>query len=307
MQHTAGTLTISMVFILVLTSCGPGQLLGSKPTVTPSPTATSTPTLTPTPTFTPTAKPTETATPTFTPTATSTATATTTPTATPTTTPPPPPTATPQPQAIVTGDKINLRSGPGTVYPVVSQASKGTALNVLARNNDASWYKVEASVQEAWVSASLVRLSVESAAIPVAASIPPTPIPVAGIGVRRADIQRSFEKVGFQFGAVTQSGGQPVVKGSLALYEIELRGPAEDLTSAQLRIYAASNEDVGALLLALFLVHVVPGQDLEAIVNWMSQNTSAAVSTGIQKKWGRVWLAVSTESLWMVVEAKATP
>lgn len=315
MQHKTGTLIILMVFILALTSCGPGQLFGPKPTVTPSPTATSTPTptptqtLTPTSTFTPTTKPTETATPTFTPTATSTATATTMPTATPTTTATATttPTATPQPQAIVTGDKINLRSGPGTVYPVVSQASKGTALNVLARNNDASWFKVEASVQEAWVSASLVRLSVESAAIPVAASIPPTPIPVAGIGVRRADIQRSFEKVGFQFGAVTQSGGQPVVKGSLALYEIELRGPAEDLTSAQLRIYAASNEDVGALLLALFLVHVVPGQDLEAIVNWLSQNTSAAVSTGIQKKWGRVWLAVSTESLWMVVEAKATP
>lgn len=309
MQHKTGTLIVSMVFILALTSCGPGQLLGPKPTVTPSPTATSTPTLAPTSTLTPTSTftPTATATPTFTPTSTSTATATATRPATPTAPPSPSPTATPQPQAIVTGDNINLRGGPGTVYPVVGQAAKGTALNVLARNDDASWYKVEAKAPEAWVSASLVRLSVESAQVQAAAFLPPTPIPVVGLGLTRAEIQQSFEEVGFEFGTVAQSGGQPVVKGELGLYDIELRGPANNLTSAQMRIYASGDSEIGGLLLALFLAHVAPSQDLAAIGNWMSDNSSAALSTGIQKKWGGVWLSVSSESIWLVVEAKATP
>lgn len=58
-----------LVFILILTSCGPGKLFG--PTITPSPTNTSTPTYSPTPT--------STSTPTFTTTPTSTATLTSTP------------------------------------------------------------------------------------------------------------------------------------------------------------------------------------------------------------------------------------
>ncbi len=307
MCRNSTVLMVLLMLSMILSSCGPGQLLGPKPTATPTATATSTVTPTSTATQTPTATSTPTATPTSTPTATPTPTATFTPTATPTATASPSPTAPPQPQAIVAGDNINLRGGPGTVYAVVGQAAKGTALNVLARNGDASWYKVEATAPEAWVSAGLVRLTVESAQVPVAASIPPTPIPVAGLGVSRAAIQQSFEDVGFTFGGVTQSGGQPVVKGTLALYDIELRGPADNLTSARIRIYGSSNQDVGALLLALFLAHTVPGQDLTAIGNWMSQNTSAAITTGIQKKWGRTWLAVSSEGLWLVVEAKARP
>lgn len=55
-----------LLFALIFTGCGPGQLFG--PTVTPTSTATATPTNTPTPsptfTLTPTATPTETATPT---------------------------------------------------------------------------------------------------------------------------------------------------------------------------------------------------------------------------------------------------
>lgn len=73
-----------IVTSLPLTSCGPGQLLGPKLTMTLAPTATNT--VTPTLTHTPTSTATLTATPTSTPTATSTSTATFTPTATPTAT-----------------------------------------------------------------------------------------------------------------------------------------------------------------------------------------------------------------------------
>lgn len=77
-----------IVVSLALTSCGPGQLLGPKPTVTPTPTVTSTVTPTPTPTSTSTATPTSTSTKTVTPTR------TLTPTPRPTHTPTPDLTAT---------------------------------------------------------------------------------------------------------------------------------------------------------------------------------------------------------------------
>jgi hypothetical protein len=56
------TVFLSLLSILILPACGPGQLFG--PTLTPTPTSTSTPTLTPTPTITPTATATHTASPT---------------------------------------------------------------------------------------------------------------------------------------------------------------------------------------------------------------------------------------------------
>ena len=81
MNRKRTTLVISCLALsLIISGCGPGQLLG--PTLTPTPTSTATPTLTPTPTLTLTPTPTLTLTPTLTPTATPTITPTFTPTAT---------------------------------------------------------------------------------------------------------------------------------------------------------------------------------------------------------------------------------
>lgn len=192
------------------------------------------------------------------------------------------------------------------MYPVVDQAKKGEQLTVMARNGDSSWYKVEMNSPQAWVAATLVQLSGDSSDVPVADFIPPAPTPVAGIGVSRAEIQESFERAGFEFGAVKQTGGQPLVTGALGSYEVELRGPANNLTSARIRIYTLGNSDVGGLLAALFLANVAPA-DIGAIGTWMSENSRTAATTGIQKKWGQTWITVSMDGLWMVIEAKASP
>lgn len=303
-----------IVSSLALLSCSPGQAPAAAP---PSPavseTATDAPTGTPSPTFTATATSTSTPTVTPTPTWTSTRTATSTPTATftatatPTATASPSPTEPPKPQAVVISDNINLRAGPGTVYAVVGRAAKDEALNVLARTKDASWYKVVAKAPEAWVLATLVRLVGQKDDIPVAALLPPTPVPVAGIGVSRAEVQESFASVGFTFGAVTESGGQQLVTGALGPYELELRGPSANLTSARFRLDIINNPSVGGMLLVLFLANTFPGQDLNAIADWMSVNTSAAMTTGISKKWGRVWLKVGVSGTSMIAEASTTP
>lgn len=163
--------TIALILCLVvLTACGqPAPTTTSAP-VAQAPTAASTatprptdppPTVTPLPTATPTPMP---------------PTATPTPTLAPTDTPSPSPT--PAPAASVTGDSINVRSGPGTVYPVVAQAKKGEALPVVSRTQDGVWLEVTlADGKQGWVSAKLVTLNVPVESLPIAKVIPPTPKP----------------------------------------------------------------------------------------------------------------------------------
>lgn len=156
---------------LVLTGCGgsttaPGA--NSTVAITPAAAAPSATMMPPTATSAPTA--------TTAPTATPPPVATATPTATPLPTDTPSPSPTPAPAASVTGDNINLRSGPGTVYPVVGKAAKGESLPVVARNQDGSWLEVETKDgKHGWVSAKLVTLNVPAESVPIAKSIPPAP------------------------------------------------------------------------------------------------------------------------------------
>jgi len=125
----------------------------------PSPTATATATFTPSPTATPLPTPTSTPIPT----------STFTPTATPV----------PQPKAVVTSEALNLRAGPGTVYPKVGSLRKGDKLDVTARNPAGDWLKVVASNgTKGWVFAQAVKLNVSLSVIPVSVKIPPTPTPL---------------------------------------------------------------------------------------------------------------------------------
>lgn len=156
---------------LVLTGCGgtttaPGANSATAintPATAPSatmapPTATSAPTTAAT--IAPTATPTPPATPTATP--------------LPTDTPSPSPT--PAPAASVTGDSINVRSGPGTIYPVVGKAAKGESLPVIARNQDGSWLEVELKDgKRGWVATKLMQSSVPTESLPIEAKIPPAP------------------------------------------------------------------------------------------------------------------------------------
>jgi hypothetical protein len=108
-------------------------------------TATPTATL---PTHTPTATPSATPSPTPTPTS----------TPTPTPSPPPTPTSTPVLAAIVNNVRLNVRSGPGLVFPVVTVIPPGTALRVVTRSSDLAWWNVccLADGSSGWVSAAYI-------------------------------------------------------------------------------------------------------------------------------------------------------
>lgn len=107
------------------------------------------------------------------------------PTATATSSPTPSPTPEPEPVAQVKKDlttKINIRTGPGTNYPVITQFEPGQEAVVTGQTADQSWWQIDlgpdAGSEEGtgWVYGQLVTLSGDDEVIPVA-EVPPTPVP----------------------------------------------------------------------------------------------------------------------------------
>ncbi|MDX2139193.1 MAG: serine/threonine protein kinase [Chloroflexota bacterium] len=130
---------------------------------TPTPTLTDTPSITPssTPSLTPTSTPSSTpsTTPTITPSRTPTATASQTPsiTPTPTATSTFTPTLTPTPATPIAEpvSPLNVRVGPGTSYPVITQLDLDASVAIIGISEDGAWYRVALDDGTAgWISAS---------------------------------------------------------------------------------------------------------------------------------------------------------
>jgi uncharacterized protein YraI len=127
--------------------------------------------------------------PTFTPTLSRQSTATYTPPPTPTNTlvptitPTPSPTPKPEPMIKVNETlttPINVRAGPGTAYPVITQFEPGQEATITGRNEDDSWWQVSLGDAEkpddlGWVYGELVILSGNDETIPVIEAPPPPP------------------------------------------------------------------------------------------------------------------------------------
>jgi uncharacterized protein YraI len=104
-------------------------------------------------------------------------------------TPPPPPAGTPVAIAV---EPINVRSGPGTNYPVLVVAPAGASGEVSGKSADGAWWQVIISTETSptgfgWVSASyVVTQNTESVPVVEAPSAPPvvetTPPPPSGTG-----------------------------------------------------------------------------------------------------------------------------
>ena len=143
------------------------------PTATPG--AVDPPLPTPIPTATATPKPLPTATP-------EAVVNTSTPTVTPTHTSTPTITPTPQPVAIAS-NAINVRGGPGTVYPAVGSMKQDEEALIIAKNKTGDWWQVQLSDDRTgWVSDNVVTIQGDVSPISVATNIPtppPTSTPAA--------------------------------------------------------------------------------------------------------------------------------
>ena len=185
-QHNRWMLLFIALVLVFTLGCSVGQLIAGEPTPLPTPVKASRPTFTPTPFVAPTDTPIP---PTPTP-------EPVPPTPTPeplppTDTPvPPPPTDTPVPPTpmpeplpfvVVTSDKVNVRSGPGTAYQRVGQVTQGQQLDIVGKNAAGDWWQVCClNGQQVWITGSLVQAQGNLGSVPVAANIPaapPTPKP----------------------------------------------------------------------------------------------------------------------------------
>jgi len=188
----------SLLTVLVIFAAGCGGMpMAQKPTPSPTFTRTPKPTFTPTPSEAMAALP-ATPTPLPSPEVTSEATPTPTPFQSPIATPPgqpetsfqsplatptPAPTEAPAPtglvKAIVTIDELNIRTGPGTAYPILGKAKLNDSFTVIAKNPGGDWLQLCClRGKEGWASARYLRLeggTIDS--VKVAQAIPPTPTP----------------------------------------------------------------------------------------------------------------------------------
>ncbi len=108
------------------------------------------------------------------------ATATPAPTPTPEVPPTPTPVPTPDFASVVANQTVNLRSGPGTSFSTVGQLQAGETRRILGKNQDASWWQIEATDGgAAWVIANRVSTQGPADQVAVAQDIPQAPQQVA--------------------------------------------------------------------------------------------------------------------------------
>ncbi|MEM7117322.1 MAG: SH3 domain-containing protein [Chloroflexota bacterium] len=152
-------------------------LIADTPTTQPEPTdvptATTIPSATPLPTLSPTPLPTVTSIPSATATAAPTETAVSTEAAVVPSTETP----NPEPQVIVNVDRLNIRSGPSTEYPILFVADAGTAYTVTGSVSAQDWWEVCCvnGDQIGWVFAGSIAFDGDANSVPPAAIIPPVP------------------------------------------------------------------------------------------------------------------------------------
>jgi hypothetical protein len=72
-----------------------------------------------------------------------------------------------------TNDFVNIRSGPGLTYTVISRLNKGQTATVLGRNADASWWLIEINTVRGWVYGLLVIPSGDPGAVPTSQAVTP--------------------------------------------------------------------------------------------------------------------------------------
>ena len=86
------------------------------------------------------------------------------------------------PAAIVATGALNVRTGPGVVYDVLTAVSYGHSMTLLGRNANGSWAKMKLpSGQEGWVNTSLITANVAISSLAIVETPAPAqpPLPVA--------------------------------------------------------------------------------------------------------------------------------
>jgi uncharacterized protein YgiM (DUF1202 family) len=121
---------------------------------------------------------------------------------------------------VVAASVVNVRSGPGTNYPIVAQLPLNVAIAVVGRNPEGSWWQIQGpDGATGWVAGSVVQASNVAGVAVVSAPPPPAPPTPAPTPVP-AKPQQQFEPTGWFndknlgltrfLGNITDPSGNPV-------------------------------------------------------------------------------------------------
>jgi TolB protein len=75
----------------------------------------------------------------------------------------------------VTAYGLNVRTGPGTLYPIVGGLSLGDAVEVVGKNAAGDWLQIAYNGREGWIAAAYADLTGSLAAVPEVSAPPPPP------------------------------------------------------------------------------------------------------------------------------------
>ncbi|MCL4870966.1 MAG: SH3 domain-containing protein [Anaerolineae bacterium] len=110
-----------------------------------------------------------------------------------------PPSSTPM--ATVATGALNVRTGPGVNYSIITAIHQGTTVTLLGRNGNGSWVKVRLSGgSEGWVNASLITPTVAIATLPVLDSSTPGTAPTARVATGALNVRYG---PGVNYGVIT--------------------------------------------------------------------------------------------------------
>ena len=84
---------------------------------------------------------------------------------------------------------VNVRSGPGINYPIVTSLAVGSNAPILGTNDDASWYEIDVQGIDGWVSSSFVT---QQGICSNVQSVPVPPSPTVPVGATAIVIPPSF-------------------------------------------------------------------------------------------------------------------
>lgn len=136
-------------------------------------------------------------------------------------------------------------------------------------------------LQVLWIVLALVGCGAAPAAAPAPTIVAPTLAPTAapGLGITRAAVQARF--AGAPFHATFADDG-PVVRGTSPLkINVLLRGPAENLTEAQVSATVGDNGAAsGDILRAMIALLEVAAPQITNPTEWLQPHLTAALKTG---------------------------
>jgi uncharacterized protein YgiM (DUF1202 family) len=113
--------------------------------------------------------------------------------------------------AMVVGDKVDVRQGPGTSYPSLGVAEPATLAAVLGKNPGGDWlYVLTISQLQGWLPTSSLRVTGAMEKAPV---LPPNPL--AGLAPRATPASPAGAAAGSASGASPSQGSQPLALDSL--------------------------------------------------------------------------------------------